>query len=209
MTPYISNSIKMSYNLQTLIKNLNFLHEEKEKVKVSIKDWTENFEKMQKRKASQEDKKQISNLYTLYNNYNQQIKVLEDKLDSVKNLKAQLSKVGNETTNKSKSVSPRKAHLAKLMQMNKNVMNCNSNNLANMSIDNQNTNISTIINTSVNQSFEIGNHQKNNFNDKSQMNTNKETNNLTVDENQMQNNNSSFNNSVSHSFDNGNFIYFK
>ena len=200
MTPHISNSLKLSYNLQTLIRNLNFLHEEKEKVKNSIKDWNEDFEKTQQRKATNEEKKQISSFYAQYNNYNQQIKVLEEKLENTKNLKAQinLTKLGNESNNKSKSVSPRKAHLAKIMQMNKNLTNSNNANyMSNVLVDNnnQNSNLSNLINNSVNQSFDISTLQKNN--EKNLIKSGKKIINET------QNNSVLLNSSVNHSFENG------
>ena len=158
----LNNSMKLNYNMQALIKNLNFLREEKQKVKNSIKEWIDEFEKTEKRVATNDDKRKISNLYSLHNNFTQQIKVFEDKLDNIKNLIAQINNTNIENFNKSKSVSPRKAHLAKIMQINRNSNISNS--IMNVSIENQSflqNNQSNIINTSINQSFDISTSQKN------------------------------------------------
>lgn len=151
-----SNSFSGS-NIMNIQKKINALQEEKKKAKALIQQWNEDFLLKFNRKPANEDKKQISHLYSTYNNYNAQISILEDKVESIKNLKSQICNTSfTENNLKSKSISPTKAHLSKILQMSKNSKNIISSKLMLSSVENQNSlnNNQTLLNASVNHSFE-------------------------------------------------------
>lgn len=149
----VETNLSNSFNIQTTMRNLSLLKEEKLKIKLNIKEWTDSFENTHNRKPFPEEKREINGFYSLYNNYSQKIKFLEDKIEGIKGLKAQIC--NPEGSNKSKSVSPMKAHLNKLLQMKQNniighnydIINTSSNNITNITNNNDN-------NISINQIFE-------------------------------------------------------
>lgn len=160
----LSNSFIKSSNVKALERNLELLIEEKEKIKVLIKQWINEFQIKFNRKPTNEDKKQINHLYCNYNNHNNQIATLEEKIENIKILKGQICNNishNNEINNKSKSVSPGKAHLAKILQMTKNTnYNSNSLKITQNSMENQSF-LNSNINITVNQSFENKNSSNN------------------------------------------------
>lgn len=160
----LSNSFIKTSNIKTLKRNLDLLIEEKEKLKILIKQWINEFQIKYNRKPTNEDKKQINHLYCNYNSYNNQIAALEEKIENINIVNAQIGNniiQNNETNNKSKSVSPGKAHLAKILQMTKNTNN-NSNSLkmTQNSFENQSF-LNSHLNITVNQSFENKNSSNN------------------------------------------------
>lgn len=115
-----SNPIKI------LQKKIDYLKENKEKIRKKIQDWNDEFFKINKRKPTVEDKIPISNLYTNYNELNKLILENENNINPINSSKIP-SKINNmkifnknnsnislELLKKNKSVSPRKAHLAKI-----------------------------------------------------------------------------------------------